>query len=430
MSSTYQIRLYDRPLVTFSVVNRGEDQLAGDVEWVDQSARFLLPPTLIASCNFSNVMDWLARRLIPEGRYFADRILTAYGPSAKTVLGRIDISMGLSLNDSYWVTPDGFDGTWSNFNFYDNAFDEAVGTIAFGGRHDGRQRHPIEKPSPELTTGGSYPKAWRRVGEDILLYKAGNYPLFQDCANDDLGPYSEYFSAQVAEAAGLHHVTYGLDTWKSHLASTCKLFCDEDHSFVSFYDATQSFGVQRCLVACAKIGQGVLESYLDMLVFDSVILNEDRHTGNFGFVRENTTGRFIGFAPLFDHNQALFPTDMDQDVRGWTEMAGYITPSGSTVRFDDLVPPIITERQHEWLGRLLDFSPIQNDRYPISETRLRGIGELVRARASKMFRLQPHDLEEVWKSVSRLGDELGDSGPDMPILICDDLTGERAEARA
>ena len=43
---------------------------------------------------------------------------------------------------------------------------------------------------------------------------------------------------------------------------------------------------------------------LQMLTVDAVIGNNDRHTGNAGFLRDTNTGEYIGFAPLFDFNHA------------------------------------------------------------------------------------------------------------------------------
>lgn len=50
--------------------------------------------------------------------------------------------------------------------------------------------------------------------------------------------------------------------------------------------------------------------------------NPDRHTANFGLLRDNNTGKLIGFAPLFDHNMALIargypksPTKNDYLIR-------------------------------------------------------------------------------------------------------------------
>ena len=42
-----------------------------------------------------------------------------------------------------------------------------------------------------------------------------------------------------------------------------------------------------------------------MIFLDTIIANPDRHTANFGLLRDIKTGKLIGFAPLFDHNMAL-----------------------------------------------------------------------------------------------------------------------------
>jgi hypothetical protein len=42
-----------------------------------------------------------------------------------------------------------------------------------------------------------------------------------------------------------------------------------------------------------------------MIFIDTITANPDRHTNNFGLLRDTTTGKFIGFAPNYDNNMAL-----------------------------------------------------------------------------------------------------------------------------
>lgn len=44
-----------------------------------------------------------------------------------------------------------------------------------------------------------------------------------------------------------------------------------------------------------------------MIVLDALILNTDRHMGNYGFMVDNDTMQIKRMAPMFDHNQALLP---------------------------------------------------------------------------------------------------------------------------
>lgn len=74
-------------------------------------------------------------------------------------------------NDSYWIVPIGFEGTFSEYNLYDNRFSNELSLIAYTGVGADREAFST---SPELTTQGMLRKAWRFIeGEGIWLYKGG-----------------------------------------------------------------------------------------------------------------------------------------------------------------------------------------------------------------------------------------------------------------
>lgn len=65
----------------------------------------------------------------------------------------------------------------------------------------------------------------------------------------------------------------------------------------------------RC---CNEYGIDGAEDYINKMVYcDYVIGNNDRHLGNFGFIRDANTAEIIGFAPLFDSGSA-FQTKSNQ----------------------------------------------------------------------------------------------------------------------
>ena len=43
-----------------------------------------------------------------------------------------------------------------------------------------------------------------------------------------------------------------------------------------------------------------------MLIADHFVLNEDRHYGNFGLIRNVNTGEFVSPAPIFDNGNSMF----------------------------------------------------------------------------------------------------------------------------
>lgn len=48
-----------------------------------------------------------------------------------------------------------------------------------------------------------------------------------------------------------------------------------------------------------------VEDYVRMLFLDTICANPDRHTFNFGILRDADTGNILGLAPNFDNNMAL-----------------------------------------------------------------------------------------------------------------------------
>ena len=62
-----------------------------------------------------------------------EEILKTLNLSPNDTRGIIDVCKGLSLNDSYWVVPQGFTGTFAQFNLYQNRFSEALSLIAYTG---------------------------------------------------------------------------------------------------------------------------------------------------------------------------------------------------------------------------------------------------------------------------------------------------------
>jgi hypothetical protein len=48
-----------------------------------------------------------------------------------------------------------------------------------------------------------------------------------------------------------------------------------------------------------------IPDFVKMIFLDTIVANPDRHTQNFGLLRDTKTGKLLGLAPIFDHNMAL-----------------------------------------------------------------------------------------------------------------------------
>lgn len=364
--------------MTFSLYKEGLAGLKAEVFSVNEEYLSLCPLDLEVSDN--GIVKWLSRRVISKKRAFVGEILAQLGLSIDDTKGIIDVCKGLSLNVSYWVVPFGFDGKFADYNLYENRLSEVLSLVAYTGNAGS---HEVFTTSPEFTTNGTLPKAWRYIeGDGIFLYKGGT----SGGGNTGKKPYSEYYAYQIADRMGLNAVYYDLENWKGILASKYKLFIDIDTSFVPIGRIVTSGVIAACLDYYETISKEALEEFKDMLVFDAVIYNEDRHYSNFGVMRDNHSGRVIAAAPIFDNGLSLFSSAMPSYFNNIREYAKTLSnPYG--ISYDTICKEVMGERQRRNLRKLIDFTFKRHPIYNLPEERLTAIEEQVQVRARELLSL-------------------------------------------
>ena len=377
----YSLRLFDEELLRFKLENRGLEGLKAEILWVKEKADERLPLDLTVSGE--GLVKWLRRRVIPKNRAFVDEILRSLGLSINDTKGIIDVCLGLSLNDSYWIVPDGFDGSFAEYNLYENRFSEALALVAYTGAGYSREAFST---SPELTTHGMLRKAWRYIEADgVYLYKGGT----EGGVNTGNEPFSEFYACQIAEKMGLEAVRYDLENWKGILASKCRLFTSPKVSFVSAGQLVKSGGIGGCLEYYDCLGAEFGEKLRSMLVFDAVIYNEDRHFGNFGLLRDSHTGKILAPAPIFDNGLSLFNYGMAEDFADSDALAAYAatrsTPYG--ISFEEICRQVIGPKQRSQLRRLIGFKFKRhpNPELNLPDWRLAAIEEQIQRRVRHLL---------------------------------------------
>ena len=388
MGQEYMLRLYDTDMLAFDLSEQGIEGLKGKILWINDAKEHLLP--LEMERTDSGVLKWLQKRVIPKNRAYVAEILKTFGLSINDTKGIIDICKGLSLNDSYWVVPRDFTGTFAQYNLYENRFSEILSLVAYTGIG---QSDAAFTTSPELTTNGMLPKAWRFIpGEGIYLYKGGTF----GAANTGNEPYSEYYASQVAQAMGLNAVTYELENWKGITASRCKLFTDIDTAYIPIGRIVREGGLKACLDYYKELGEGPYEQVKSMLVFDAVIYNEDRHFGNFGVLRDNHSGEIIGAAPVFDNGLSLFNFAMPDDFK---DLDSYAKTRGTPygVSFESICREVMGPVQARQLRRLIGFTFRRHPKLNLPEYRLQAIEKHMQSRVQLLLRLQPEHKRPVEK---------------------------------
>ena len=366
----YILKQFDTDLLYFSMENTN-DGLQVHIDSINEDKRHQIPLDL--EVTDLSLKRWLEKRTIPRNRAYVSNFLARLGLNEKDTKGIIDICQGLSLNDSYWVVKEGCTDLFRDKNLYTNSFNTNIASIAFTGY--GSYTRSTFRSSPEFTTNGMLAKSWRRIKGNVVLYKSGT----EGFANSGLEPYLEFYASQIARKMELNHIDYDLSKWKGKLCSTCVLFTSEDVSFIPIGRLVKNGGIDAVITYYKKIGDDFYQELVDMLVFDAVILNEDRHFGNFGLLIDSHTNKIIAPAPIFDNGLSLLCYAMDDDFKDIDSYVSTRLPA-TYQDFISFVKPLMTSRQKNKLRKLIDFQFDKKTRYKLSNKRLKQLEKLIQER--------------------------------------------------
>ncbi len=112
-----------------------------------------------------------------------------------------------------------------------------------------------------------------------------------------------------------------------------------------------------------------LQALRDMVVFDAVICNTDRHFGNFGFLIDNATNKIVAPAPLFDHGNSLFNFAGAEFMSSPEKLQEYVDTLLPRAYEDyvEMARAMMNERNREQLRHLLTFRFKRHSHYNLPE---------------------------------------------------------------
>ena len=375
----YILKHFDTPLIRFHASEDTNDPEI-TILWINEANHGLLPMDM-GEPTEEHISRWLQRRTIPKNRAFVRTFLAKCGLSTNRPMSIISVSKGLSLNDSYWVVNEDFEGSFEQYNLYENRFSQILAYIAFTGY--GSSIRSSLMSSPEFTTNGMLPKCWRRISGKIVLYKGGTSGASK-AGNE---PYSEFYASQVAQAMGINAISYGLSKWKGILCSTCELFTSMETAYIPVGRVVTKGGMKAVQEYYHSLGPDFEKAFRDMLVFDAVICNTDRHFGNFGLLINSKTNQVSEPAPLFDHGNSLFNYAGKEFMKDEAALDAYIKTLQPCV-YDDFIgtaASYMNDENREQLRHLLTFKFKRHSRYNLSDHEISLMEGQIRKRAALLL---------------------------------------------
>jgi hypothetical protein len=262
--------------------------------------------------------DWWSKRLIPSNRPNLRRVLSELG-----VVDASNLAMktfGLSLTDHYWVKPSDSGISWFDVNFYDNPFEDEsndVFLMTTGGFRFKSSGEDVTIRTPDATTGGTLIKKWAYFDGIPCLWKSSAYRWYQETGNEEI-------DSLVLDRLGIPHVTYALKFYDEKPMSVCPCFVTRDTELVTaswmmrhIKSPEEQDPYRRFLHSAERFGLPDQKAWShDLIAFDFLIGNTDRHTNNFEMIRNADTLAVLGFAPIFDNGFCLWhDIDRTEDIR-------------------------------------------------------------------------------------------------------------------
>ena len=368
----------DKAILRFSA-NEASSNPDYKILWVTDE-KSLLP--LGFDLSDEGLSNWVKHRTIPKNRAYMDTLLSKSGLSPNRPLSVIYYSKGLSLNDVYWVVPEDFEGKFADYNLYDNRFNRILSQIVFTGYGSSVKSSLLS--SPEFTTNGMLPKCWRRINGKIELYKGSTSGF----SNTGFEAYSEYYAWQIAKVLKIDAVEYNLHFWKNTLCSTCELFTSKKYSFVPVGRLVTKGGFDAVCEYYKNLGPEFEKALYDMIVFDAVIKNTDRHYGNFGFLVDNKTNKIKKCAPLFDHGNSLYNLAGLECFEKQSELIKEYDANLEPCVYDgfiDTAKKVLTQEHKKNLKKLLNFKFKKHPKYNLGAIRLRKIEDQVQRNVMELL---------------------------------------------
>lgn len=238
-----------------------------------------------------NADMWLETRAIDTHRANSRLLKKALRLKEKDDVSTVLHVNGATITDNYWIKPFDSELRYDDVKFSDDYF----ARLALKGTYDSfnKAANSRHTRTPELTNIGSYEKCWRLIDDRWWMYKSANHEEM----------FSELFVCKLGQALGMNMAVY-------ERGDKCVKSLDfTDGAQVNFEPAVSFMGdnedyedvTEKLKEICPK----AIPDFVKMIFLDTIAANPDRHTANFGLLRDTKTGELLGLAPIFDHNMAL-----------------------------------------------------------------------------------------------------------------------------
>lgn len=266
-----------------------------------ESAKILNPRMIplalkVDNLNYNKIYNWLVHRALPLTRKNADKIYRTIGlPRDNSEFELMCITHSLSINDNYWIA----DETelknlrYEDINLFTNSLNKSLYLVALRGDTDFTITD--KNISAEYTGQGTYPKCFIRETDGIYLYKSGP-------RNEIV---NEIYAGFIAQLVGFKSATYEYSTVDNIECTKSKILTGINENWENAFILSEYMYKTYKIIPQEFALHNYNIEYSNMIIFDALILNDDRHMKNWSFSINASTNMIIGMAHSYDYNKAF-----------------------------------------------------------------------------------------------------------------------------
>lgn len=240
--------------------------------------------------NITSFQDWCASRVLMMGQKHAKLICNALAISQEnSSANKAKLALAYhcsNLMDAYWIKEEGSPLQYKDVSLFSNTSRNILTPVSLKGQMESVLTKKLKNWS-DIGADGTLAKSWVREQKgEYYLYKQG----------DNIN--GEILASTVATMLNASIVAYEEVVEDNISYSKCKCFTTEDISFIPYH----TYALYNKEASLTNIKQWFSQEYANMAVLTYLLGNSDLHDKNWGLLRDNHTGEFLGLAPYFDLN--------------------------------------------------------------------------------------------------------------------------------
>ena len=200
-------------------------------------------------------------------------------------------------------------------------------------------------------------------------------------------PYSELYAYEIAKQMGVYAIPYKIVKWKGNMCSVCELFTSKELAYVPVGRIVKKGGMRAVRAYYESLGPEFVQALNEMIVFDAIICNTDRHYGNFGILVDSKTNQPAVPAPLFDHGNSLFNLAGEENWEKEERLQEYADTLLPCVYEDfiEAAKSVLDETLQAKVRKLLTYEVPKQGKYHYTDEKLKLLSRMVRKRAQRIL---------------------------------------------